>query len=55
VRRAKRGVARFSAKGCRVGRSMGGGEGDEGKGEKVAAVARGESGRRLREGGVLPY
>jgi hypothetical protein len=32
-----------------------GGEGDEGEGEKVAVAARGESGRRLREGGVLPY
>jgi hypothetical protein len=32
-----------------------GGEGDEGEGVKVAAEARGESGRRLREGGVLPY
>jgi hypothetical protein len=31
-----------------VGRSVGGGEGDEGEGEKVAAVAQ-ESGRRLRE------
>jgi hypothetical protein len=48
-------VACVSAKGCRVGRGMGGGEGDEGEGEKVAAAARGESGRRLREGGVLPY
>jgi hypothetical protein len=48
-------VARVSAKGCSVGRGMGGGEGDEGEGEKVAAAARGESGRRLREGGVLPY
>jgi hypothetical protein len=37
------------------GSRRGGGEGDEGEGEKVAAVARGESGRRLREGGVLPY
>jgi hypothetical protein len=34
---------------------MGGGEGDEGEGEKVAAAARGESGRKLREGGILPY
>jgi hypothetical protein len=34
---------------------VGGGEGDEGEGEKVAAAARGESGRRLCEGGVLPY
>jgi hypothetical protein len=25
-----------------------------GEGEKVAATTRGESGRRLREGGVLP-
>jgi hypothetical protein len=33
---------------------MGGGEGDEGDVEKVAAATRGESGRRLREGGVLP-
>jgi hypothetical protein len=33
----------------------GGGEGDEGEGEKATAVARGESWRRLREGGVLPY
>jgi hypothetical protein len=31
---------RVSAKGCRVGRDMGG-EADEGEGEKVAAVARG--------------
>jgi hypothetical protein len=46
---------RVSAKGCRVGRGVGGGEGDEGEGEKVAAVARGESGRKLHEGGVLPY
>jgi hypothetical protein len=38
-----------------VGHSVWGGEGDEGEGEKVAAVARGESGRRLCEGGVLPY
>jgi hypothetical protein len=43
------------AKGCSVGRGVGGGEGDEGEGEKVAAAARGESGRRLCEGGVLPY
>jgi hypothetical protein len=41
VRRAERGVARVSAKGCRVGRGVGGGEGDEGEGEKVAAEARG--------------
>jgi hypothetical protein len=34
--------------------NMGGDEGDEGEGEKVALAARGESGRRLREGGVLP-
>jgi hypothetical protein len=45
----------LSAKGCSVGHGVGGGEGDEAKGEKVAATARGESGRRLREGGVLPY
>jgi hypothetical protein len=48
-------VACVSAKGCKVGHDVGGGEGDEGEGEKVAAVARGESGRRLREGGVFPY
>jgi hypothetical protein len=48
-------VACVSAKGCRVGRGVGVGEGDEGEGEKVAAAARGESGRRLHEGGVLPY
>jgi hypothetical protein len=33
----------------------GGGQGDEGEGEKVVAAARWESGRRLHEGGVLPY
>jgi hypothetical protein len=33
---------------------MGGGEGDEREGEKVVAAVR-ESGRRLHEGGVLPY
>jgi hypothetical protein len=48
-------VARVSAKGCSVGHGVGGGEGDEGEGEKVAAAARGKSGRRLCEGGVLPY
>jgi hypothetical protein len=32
-----------------------GGAGEEGEGEKVAAAVRGESGRRLHEGGVLPY
>jgi hypothetical protein len=42
-------VARISAKGCRVGRGVGGGEGNECEGEKVVAAARGESGRRLRE------
>jgi hypothetical protein len=47
-------VAHVSAKGYRVGHGVGG-EGDESEGEKVAAAARGESGRRLREGGVLPY
>jgi hypothetical protein len=31
---------------------MGGGEGDEGEGEKAA---RGKSGRRLREEVVIPY
>jgi hypothetical protein len=36
-------------------RGVGEGKGDEGEGEKVAAMARGESGRRLREGGILPY
>jgi hypothetical protein len=53
--RAESGVARVSAKGCRVGRGMGGGEGDEGEEEKVAVAARGANGSRLREGGVLPY
>jgi hypothetical protein len=48
-------VARVSTKGCRVGHGVGGGEGDEGEGEKTASAARGESGRRLHEGGVLPY
>jgi hypothetical protein len=48
-------VVHVSAKGCSVRCGVGGGEGDEGKGEKVAATARGESGRRLHEGGVLPY
>jgi hypothetical protein len=38
-----------------VRRGVGEGEGDEGEGEKVAAAARGESGRRLGERGVLPY
>jgi hypothetical protein len=47
-------VARVSAKGCRVGRGVGG-EGGEGEGEKVAAAEQGESGRSLREGGVVPY
>jgi hypothetical protein len=54
ARHAERGVVRVSAKGCSVRRGVGG-EGDEGKGEKVAAAARGKSGRRLHEGGVLPY
>jgi hypothetical protein len=48
-------VGRVSSKGCRVGRGVGGGEGDEGEWEKVAVAARGESGRRLREGCILPY
>jgi hypothetical protein len=48
-------VARILVKECSVRRGMGGGEGDECEGEKVAAAARGESGRRLGEGGVLPY
>jgi hypothetical protein len=48
-------VARISEKGCSVGRGVGGGEGDEGEGEKVAAAVQGESWRRLHEGGVLPY
>jgi hypothetical protein len=42
-------------KGCSMGRGVGGGEGDEAEGEKVAVAVRGESGRRLREGGILPY
>jgi hypothetical protein len=48
-------VAHVSAKGCSMGRGVGGGEGGEGEGEKVATTARGESWRRLREGGALPY
>jgi hypothetical protein len=48
-------VARVSTKGCSEGRGVGGGEGDEGEGEKVATVVQRESGRRLREGGVLSY
>jgi hypothetical protein len=55
VHRVECGVARVSAKGCSVRRGVGGGEGDEGLGEKVAVVARGESGRRVCEGGILPY
>jgi hypothetical protein len=50
VCRAERGVARVSTKWCSVCRGVGGGEA-----EKAVAVARGESGRRLREGGVPPY
>jgi hypothetical protein len=50
ARRAKHGVAHVSAKGCSMCRDVGGGEG-----EKAAAVARGESGRRLCERGVFPY
>jgi hypothetical protein len=34
-------VARVSVKVCGVGHDVGGGEGDEGEGEKVAAAARG--------------
>jgi hypothetical protein len=48
-------VARISAKGCRVGRGVGEVRGTKARGEKVVAAARGESGRTLREGGVLPY
>jgi hypothetical protein len=48
-------VVRFSAKGCRVGRGVGGGEGDEGKGGGEVVVVAREGGRRLREEGVLPY
>jgi hypothetical protein len=33
----------------------GGGDRDEGEGEKAVAAVQGESGRRLCEGGVLPY
>jgi hypothetical protein len=47
-------VARVLAKGCRVGRGVGE-VGRTKAGEKVAPAVRGESGRRLREGGVLPY
>jgi hypothetical protein len=48
-------VVRVSAKGRSVGLGVGGSEGGKGEGEEVAVAARGESGRRLREGGVLPY
>jgi hypothetical protein len=48
-------VALVSTKGCIVCRGVWGGEGDEGEREKEVAAMRGESGRRLREGGVLPY
>jgi hypothetical protein len=48
-------VVRVSTKGCSVCRGVGGGERDKGGGGKVAAAAQGESGRRLREEGVLPY
>jgi hypothetical protein len=34
-------VARVSAKGCSVRRDVGGGQGDEGEGEKEMAAARG--------------
>jgi hypothetical protein len=55
VRRAERGVARISAKGCRVGRDVGGGEGGQTRGgESGGSGARGR-GRRLRDGGILPY
>jgi hypothetical protein len=40
-RKAECGVARFTWKGCSVCHGMGGGEGDEGEGEKVAAAVRG--------------
>jgi hypothetical protein len=38
-----------------VHRGVGGGEGDEGEGEEAVVVMRGESGRRLYEGGAFPY
>jgi hypothetical protein len=47
-------VACASAKGCRVGSGVGEVRGLKARG-RVAAAERGESGRRLREGGVLPY
>jgi hypothetical protein len=37
-------LACVSMKGCSMVRGMGGGEGDEGEGEKVAVAARGEVG-----------
>jgi hypothetical protein len=49
---AVRGVVLVAPSVCH---GVGGGEGGEGKGEKAAAAAQGESGRRLREGGVIPY
>jgi hypothetical protein len=38
-------VVRVSAQGCRVVRGVGGGEGDDGEEERLAAAARRESGR----------
>jgi hypothetical protein len=55
ARRAEHGVVHILVKGCCMRRGVGGGEGGEGEGEKAATAARGENGRRLREGGVLPY
>jgi hypothetical protein len=54
VCRAKRDVARISAKGCSVRRGVGEVRGTKARGEGVSAVLR-ESGRRLHEGGVFPY
>jgi hypothetical protein len=49
-------VACVSAKRCSVCNGVGGEvRGTKARGEKAAMAVRGESGRRLREGGVLPY
>jgi hypothetical protein len=55
VHRIERGVARVSPKGCRVGRGVGEVRGTKARGRKWRRRRREESGRRLRQGGVLPY
>jgi hypothetical protein len=48
-------VARVLAKGCRVGHDVGEVRGTMARGRKWRRRREGESGRRLGEGGVLPY